>query len=324
MLGALWKLGAGSIREIQEACRKIAAPNTRRCRRSSIDSKEKARAAREENRQRPYLRAAREPAVDVRHAHRDFIGTLGGSHEPLVAHLVESGKISSGELKQNGEAAQGPTGQGTATKNVARRRSPFPNPILNSAAYECSIYFLVNFVALDLPRRIESPLAITGVCRGILICWSPAGTCLLAPLRARVAALFKFALPVAPVARLISSLVGAPDHWVDSPVDGIAGTMASPCADRWFPLRDSRDIGTRFHRHLDRGGVARGFAVLLARGWSQCSFAPLDFGRGRSGVGYDRAPDRNGGLTGRGSRFTARLEGDQSLRPGIVGALSPS
>ena len=30
----------------------------------------------------------------------DFIGTLGGSTEPLVAHLVETGKISSGELKQ--------------------------------------------------------------------------------------------------------------------------------------------------------------------------------------------------------------------------------
>jgi hypothetical protein len=34
----------------------------------------------------------------------DFIGTLGGSAEPLVAHLVETGKISSGELKQMEQA----------------------------------------------------------------------------------------------------------------------------------------------------------------------------------------------------------------------------
>lgn len=101
LLGALWKLGSGSIREIQESL-----PGDRRPEYTTVqtiiyrlEEKGAVRRARKIGNAHIF-----EPLVSRKSTLAtlidDFIGTLGGSHEPLVAHLVESGKLSSADLRQ--------------------------------------------------------------------------------------------------------------------------------------------------------------------------------------------------------------------------------
>ncbi|MEO6567234.1 MAG: BlaI/MecI/CopY family transcriptional regulator [Opitutaceae bacterium] len=101
MLGALWKIGSGSIREIQESL-----PESRRPEYTTVQTiiyrlEEKGAVRRAKKIGNAHIF---EPLVNQQSTFAtlidDFIGTLGGSHEPLISHLVESGKISSAELKQ--------------------------------------------------------------------------------------------------------------------------------------------------------------------------------------------------------------------------------
>src|SRR5688572_9222221 len=101
LLDALWKLGSASIREIQEDL-----PEDRRPEHTTVQTiiyrlEEKGAVQRTKKIGNAHIFV---PLVDRRSALGalidDVIGTLGGSHEPLVAHLVESGKISAAELKQ--------------------------------------------------------------------------------------------------------------------------------------------------------------------------------------------------------------------------------
>lgn len=101
LLNALWKLGSGSIREIQEALPEADRPEYTTVQTIIYRLEEKGAVRRTKKIGNAHIF---EPLVSKRSALGalidDFIGTLGGSAEPLVAHLVETGKISSGDLKQ--------------------------------------------------------------------------------------------------------------------------------------------------------------------------------------------------------------------------------
>ena len=101
LLSALWQLGSGSIREIQESLPAADRPEYTTVQTIIYRLEEKGAVKRARKIGNAHIF---EPLVSRQSTFatliEDFIGTLGGSHEPLVAHLVESGKISSGDLKQ--------------------------------------------------------------------------------------------------------------------------------------------------------------------------------------------------------------------------------
>lgn len=101
LLNALWKLGAGSIREIQEELPEASRPEYTTVQTVIYRLEEKGAVRRMKKIGNAHIF---EPVVTRQSAFAnlidDFIGVLGGSAEPLVAHLVETGRISSGELKQ--------------------------------------------------------------------------------------------------------------------------------------------------------------------------------------------------------------------------------
>jgi predicted transcriptional regulator len=101
LLSALWRLGSGSIREIQESLPLEDRPEYTTVQTIIYRLEEKGAVKRARKIGNAHIF---EPLVSRKSTFatliEDFIGTLGGSHEPLVAHLVESGKISSGDLKQ--------------------------------------------------------------------------------------------------------------------------------------------------------------------------------------------------------------------------------
>ena len=101
LLQVLWGLGTASIREIQEGL-----PESRRPEYTTVQTiiyrleekgaVERIRKVGNAHIFRPLVtrKSAIASLVD------DFLGHFAGSHEPLVTHLVESGRISTGELKQ--------------------------------------------------------------------------------------------------------------------------------------------------------------------------------------------------------------------------------
>ncbi|MBI5766639.1 MAG: BlaI/MecI/CopY family transcriptional regulator [Verrucomicrobia bacterium] len=101
LLEALWRLGSGSIREIQEALPADRRPEYTTVQTIIYRLEEKGAVRRAKKIGNAHIF---EPLVSRQSAIgsliEDFLGHFGGSHEPLVAHLVESGKISSADLKQ--------------------------------------------------------------------------------------------------------------------------------------------------------------------------------------------------------------------------------
>lgn len=101
LLTALWQLGSGSIREIQESLPAAARPEYTTVQTIIYRLEEKGAVKRARKIGNAHIF---EPLVSRKTTFatliEDFIGTLGGSHEPLVAHLVESGKISTDDLRQ--------------------------------------------------------------------------------------------------------------------------------------------------------------------------------------------------------------------------------
>ena len=101
LLGALWKLGAGSIREIQEALPAADRPEYTTVQTVIYRLEEKGAVRRAKKIGNAHIF---EPLVSRRSAVgsliEDFLGHFAGSHEPMLAHLVESGRVSSAELKE--------------------------------------------------------------------------------------------------------------------------------------------------------------------------------------------------------------------------------
>lgn len=101
LLNALWKLGSGSIREIQEGLPDDSRPEYTTVQTVIYRLEEKGAVRRKKKIGNAHIF---EPVVTRQSAFAnlidDFIGVLGGSAEPLVAHLVETGRISSADLQQ--------------------------------------------------------------------------------------------------------------------------------------------------------------------------------------------------------------------------------
>ena len=101
IMDALWTLGSASVREIVEHLpeKKRPAYTTVQTIIYRLEEKGAVRRAKKIGNAHIF-----EPLVNQQSTFAtlidDFIGTLGGSHEPLVAHLIDSGKISAAELKQ--------------------------------------------------------------------------------------------------------------------------------------------------------------------------------------------------------------------------------
>jgi predicted transcriptional regulator len=99
LLEPLWKLGSASIREIQESM-----PEDRRLEYTTVQTiiyrlEHKGAVRRVKKIGNAHIF---EPVVTRKSAIAtlidDFLGAFGGSHEPFVAHLVESGRVSSSEI----------------------------------------------------------------------------------------------------------------------------------------------------------------------------------------------------------------------------------
>lgn len=101
LLGALWQLGAGSIREIQESLPEDRRPEYTTVQTIIYRLEEKGAVRRAKKIGNAHIF---EPLVSRKSAVgsliEDFLGHFAGSHEPLVTHLVESGRISAAELKE--------------------------------------------------------------------------------------------------------------------------------------------------------------------------------------------------------------------------------
>jgi BlaI family transcriptional regulator, penicillinase repressor len=101
LLEALWKLGTGSIREIQESLPEDRRPEYTTVQTIIYRLEEKGAVARMKKIGNAHIF---QPLVSrkstVATLIEDFLGTFGGSPEPFVSHLVESGKISLSELKE--------------------------------------------------------------------------------------------------------------------------------------------------------------------------------------------------------------------------------
>ena len=101
IMETLWSRGALSVREIQEvfAERDRPAYTTVQTMVYRLESKKAIRRVKKIGNAHIF-----EPLVSRQSAIgsliEDFLGHFAGSHEPLVAHLVETGRISSAELKQ--------------------------------------------------------------------------------------------------------------------------------------------------------------------------------------------------------------------------------
>src|SRR5262249_49971094 len=131
IMTVLWKLGRGSVREIQELL-----PHTRRPAYTTVqtivyrlEEKGALRRARKIGNAHIF-----EPLISRREAHyrliSDLLDVFGGSAQPLMAHLVESGKLRLEDLRELEtalqkleKADQAPAGAVPESPNHQKRRS---------------------------------------------------------------------------------------------------------------------------------------------------------------------------------------------------------
>ena len=101
VMEALWGHGASSIREIQESLPEDRQPEYTTVQTIMYRLEEKGAVERVKKIGNAHIfrplvsrKSALGALID------DLVGILGGSHEPLVTHLAESGRISLRELKE--------------------------------------------------------------------------------------------------------------------------------------------------------------------------------------------------------------------------------
>jgi BlaI family penicillinase repressor len=103
----LWKLGESSVREVQEAIqeRKRPAYTTVQTIFARLEEKKAVRRTRKIGNAFLF-----EPLISRRSVHRriidDFLALFGGSAEPVVARLLETGKLTLEDLKALEEAQE--------------------------------------------------------------------------------------------------------------------------------------------------------------------------------------------------------------------------
>jgi len=101
IMEALWAKGEGSIREIQESFPAKSRPayNTVQTTVNRMEAKEVVRRARKVGNFHVY-----EPAISREAAQRrlvdDLLAIFGGRSQPVMAHLIEAGKLSLADVKE--------------------------------------------------------------------------------------------------------------------------------------------------------------------------------------------------------------------------------
>jgi len=101
IMEALWAKGEGSIREIQESFPAKSRPayTTVQTTVNRMEAKEVVRRARKVGNFHVY-----EPAISREAAQRrlvdDLLAIFGGRSQPVMAHLIEAGKLSLADVKE--------------------------------------------------------------------------------------------------------------------------------------------------------------------------------------------------------------------------------
>jgi len=101
IMEALWSRGTASIREIQEAFpeKKRPAYTTIQTTVYRLEAKEALRRVRKVGNFHIFGSMVSRDAVQ-RSLVEDFLGFFGGSSQPVMAHLIRSGKLSLDDLKE--------------------------------------------------------------------------------------------------------------------------------------------------------------------------------------------------------------------------------
>lgn len=119
----LWKLGEASVREVQEAIQEQRRPayTTVQTILSRLEEKKAVRRTRKIGNAllfEPLI--AREPVY--RRIIDDFIALFGGSAQPLVARLMETGQLTLEDLKALEERHRAPQEEAEPKKERGKRR----------------------------------------------------------------------------------------------------------------------------------------------------------------------------------------------------------
>lgn len=119
----LWKLGEASVREVQEAIQEQRRPayTTVQTILSRLEEKKAVRRTRKIGNAllfEPLI--AREPIY--RRLIDDFLALFGGSAQPLVARLMETGQLTLEDLKALEERHRGPQEEAEPKKERGKRR----------------------------------------------------------------------------------------------------------------------------------------------------------------------------------------------------------
>ena len=104
----LWELGEASVREVQEAIheRKRPAYTTVQTIFARLEEKQAVRRTRKIGNAFLFEPLITRPSV-YRRIIEDFLDLFGGSAEPVVAHLLDSGKLTLEDLKALEESRKG-------------------------------------------------------------------------------------------------------------------------------------------------------------------------------------------------------------------------
>ena len=100
IMEALWTQGKASIREIQETFPAKEDRPTRRSKRPFIAWKRKTRAPAQEGRQLPCFPGRSLPQRAQKRLIDDLLALFGGRTQPVMAHLIESGKLTLEDVKE--------------------------------------------------------------------------------------------------------------------------------------------------------------------------------------------------------------------------------
>jgi predicted transcriptional regulator len=101
LLESMWRLGSGSIREIQEGIPEDRRPEYTTVQTIVYRLEEKGAVERVKKIGNAHIfRPLVNRGSALTSIIEDFLGAFGGSHQPLMTHLVESGRVSLQELKQ--------------------------------------------------------------------------------------------------------------------------------------------------------------------------------------------------------------------------------
>lgn len=126
VMNALWALGSASVREVQESLPEKKRPAYTTVQTIVYRLEEKGAVRRVKKIGNAHIF---EPTVTRKAAHRRLIDELldlfGGSAQPLMAHLVESGKLSLEDLREveghlSRREAEGP---GEGARAASKRKS---------------------------------------------------------------------------------------------------------------------------------------------------------------------------------------------------------